>query len=169
MSQRIRLGAMLCVMAFVTAAVAQAPPPEVKPARGPSASLALEGAQAAIAACAAQGYLVAVTVIDSAGELKVVIAADGVPPGHAVPHSALKAQTALAYRISSAQVQERTKTDAAFAAEIEANAKLLARAGGQPLLSHGEIIGAIGVSGAPGGDKDDACTSAGVAKIRERL
>jgi len=169
MSQRINPSGLLCVFSLVATAVAQAPPPEAKAARGPSASLALEGAQAAIAACAAQGYLVAATVIDSAGELKVVIAADGVPPGHAVPRSALKAQTALAFKMSSDQVQARTKTDAAFAAEIEANPKLLARAGGQPLLSHGEIIGAIGVSGAPGGDKDDACTLAGVAKIRDRL
>jgi len=138
-------------------------------ARAPPVALALEAAQAAIAACAANGYVVAATVIDASGELKVVIAADEVPAGDAVAHSFSKAVTALTYRMSSAAVQARTQADPKFAAEVEANPKLRARAGGEILASHGEIIGAIAVSGAPGGDKDDLCTLAGVAKIKDRL
>jgi uncharacterized protein GlcG (DUF336 family) len=165
------MGALLAVTA-ATDVMAQAPPagaPNGTASKGPSVALALDAAQAAIAACAASGYLVAATVIDSSGELKVVIAADGVPAGDAVPHSISKAVTALTYKMSSAAVQVRTKTDSKFAAEIEANPKLRARAGGEILSSHGEIIGAIGVSGAPGGDKDDLCTLAGVARIKDRL
>jgi uncharacterized protein GlcG (DUF336 family) len=169
MSRWLQAGWILGGIVLFPVAFAQAPPPEAKAAKGPSASLALEGAQAAVAACAAQGYRVAATVLDSAGELKVVIVADEVPPGHAIPRSALKAQTALAYKMSSAAVQARTATDADFAAELEANPKFLAKAGGELLMSHGEIIGALGVSGAPGSDKDDACAAAGVAKISERL
>jgi uncharacterized protein GlcG (DUF336 family) len=165
------MGVLLAVTA-VTDVMAQAPPagaPSGTASRGPPAALALDAAQAAIAACAASGYLVAATVVDSSGELKVVIAADGVPAGDAVPHSISKAVTALTYKMSSAAVQARTKTDSKFAAEVEANPRLRARAGGQILASHGEIIGAIGVSGAPGGDKDDLCTLAGVARIKDRL
>jgi uncharacterized protein GlcG (DUF336 family) len=43
------------------------------------------------------------------------------------------------------------------------------RAGGLPILSKGVVVGAIGVGGAPGGDKDEACASAGLAKIKDRL
>lgn len=161
--------ALVSSMAF-NLAMAQAPPAEAKAVKGPSAVLALEAIQAAIAACKANGYNeVAVSVIDSSGELKAMLAADGTPPGHAVPRSALKAVTALTYKTSSAAVQTRMTTDKAFAAEVEANTKVLAKAGGELLLSKGEIIGAIGVSGAPGGDKDDACALAGVAKIKDRL
>jgi uncharacterized protein GlcG (DUF336 family) len=165
------MGVLLSVTA-VGDITAQAPPAGVSngtASKGPSVALALEAAQAAIAACAANGYVVAATVIDSSGELKIVIAADGVPSGDAVPHSISKAVTALTYRMSSAAVQARTKSDPKFAAEVEANPKLRARAGGEILSSHGEIIGAMGVSGAPGGDKDDVCTLAGVAKIKDRL
>jgi len=143
---------------------------EAAAVRAPAAALALEAVQAAIAACKANGYNeVAASVIDSSGELRVMMAADGTPPGHAVPRSARKAAAALAYKTSSAAVQARTSADQSFAAEIDANPKLLARAGGQPLISGGEVIGAIGVSGAPGGDKDDACALAGVARIKARL
>lgn len=157
------------------AALAQTPPaPSAPPAaqavKGPSAALALEAIQAAIAACKANGYNeVAASVVDSSGELKVMMAADGTPPGHAVPRSALKAVTALTYKTSSAAVQARTQADKAFAAEVDGNPKLLARAGGELLLSKGDVIGAIGVSGAPGGDKDDVCALAGVAKVKDRL
>jgi uncharacterized protein GlcG (DUF336 family) len=169
--------AMVCLVAMSVSMAAEPPksapapaPVAEKAVPSPPAALALEAVQAAIAACHANGYNeVAASVIDSGGELKVMMAADGTPPGHAVPRSAMKAVTALSYRMSSAAVQAKTQTDKAFAAEVEGNPKLVARAGGELLFSHGQIIGAMGVSGAPGGDKDDVCTQAGIDRIKARL
>lgn len=169
------LGAMVGLVSVSVSVSVGAEPPAAAPVTekavpAPSAALALEAVQAAIAACRKSGYNeVAASVVDSSGELKVMMAADGTPPGHAVPRSAMKAVTALTYRMSSAAVQAKTQTDKAFAAEVEGNPKLVARAGGELLYSHGQIIGAMGVSGAPGGDKDDVCTLAGIERIKSRL
>ena len=143
-----------------------APPSEPAPVAAPALDRALAGAQAAIAACAAQGWPhVAVTVLDSGGEMKAMLSADGTPPGPAVPRSAMKAATALAYRIPSGEVQKRAAADQALAAAVAADPKLLPRAGGEPIVIAGTFLGAIGVSGAPGADKDDLCALAGLAAI----
>jgi len=158
----------------VSAALAQAttqtpaPPARTPPPPGPSMALALEAAQAAIATCAANGYKVAVVVVDSAGGVRVALASDGVNP-RAVDFVQRKVNTVIKYGEASAVLQEKVKTDTAVAAEITADPKLVARAGAMPLMSKGAIIGALGVGGAPGGDKDDVCTLAGIEKIKDRL
>jgi uncharacterized protein GlcG (DUF336 family) len=72
-------------------------------------------------------------------------------------------------KVATAELQEAVKSDQALAAKLEADPHLFARAGGLPLLVGNDVIGAIGVGGAPGGDKDQACTQAGVEKIASRL
>jgi uncharacterized protein GlcG (DUF336 family) len=146
-------------------------PPAANPraaAPGPSFELALEAAQTAMSTCAASGYKVAVIVIDSAGVTRVALTADGVGSG-AVAFSTRKANTSLKYSEASIAVQEKVKTDTALAAAIAADPTLIARGGAQPLMSKGVLIGAIGVGGAPGGEKDDVCAVAAVAKIKGRL
>jgi uncharacterized protein GlcG (DUF336 family) len=49
---------------------------------------------------------------------------------------------------------------------LKADPKLFARAGGFPLMAGNELVGAIGVGGAPGGEKDAVCAQAGIAKIQ---
>jgi uncharacterized protein GlcG (DUF336 family) len=137
-------------------------------ARGPEQTLALEAAQAAINACAMSGYKVGVSVVDSAGVLKVLLAADGANRG-AIESSTRKAFTANAMKVATAELQEQVKSDATLAAKVEADPHLFARAGGVPLMVGSDVIGAIGVGGAPGGDKDQACTQAGVERIAPRL
>jgi uncharacterized protein GlcG (DUF336 family) len=144
----------------------QNPPPP--PARGPAADLALEAAQAALAAAKAADQKVAVTVIDSAGALKLVLVDDGTGP-RAVQNSNFKAQAALAFKEPSGQLAEKVKTDKDLADKIAANANYLARAGAVLLKVNDEVIGAIGVGGARGSDKDEAYAKAGVAKIEARL
>lgn len=142
--------------------------PAASPAPGPSLALSLEAAQTAVRVCTANGHKVTVAVVDSAGVLKVLLSGDG-----ASARSTLVAQrktnTVLAYKQASAVTVEAAKTDAALAERLNTDPTLFARAGGQPLLSKGVLIGAIGVSGAPGGDKDDLCGLAGVAQIEARL
>ncbi len=142
------------------------PPPP--PARGPSLALALEAAQTAIATCSANGYKVGAVVVDSAGTSRLVLVADGAS-SMTGEFAFRKAFTANAMKATSASVGEKAKTDKALADKIAADPKMITWAGGQPLMAGGEVIGAIGVGGAPGGDKDDACVDAGIAKIKDRL
>ena len=86
-------------------------------------------------------------------------------PSRTVQFATRKANTALAYKMKTAVVGTQAKTDKALADKIAADPALITWAGGQPLLSGGEVIGAIAVAGAPGGDKDDACIDAALAKV----
>jgi len=130
--------------------------------------LALEAARTALDACKGLDQKVGVSVLDSAGELRLVLAADGAA-NRGVQNSALKAKAALAFEIPSGQVAERAKTDSAIAARLAANPTWLARAGAIPVSVGGTLIGAIGVGGARGSEKDEACAIAGLEKIRSRL
>jgi uncharacterized protein GlcG (DUF336 family) len=130
--------------------------------------VALEAAQVALATCTANGYKVGVTVVDSAGIQKVVLAADGASQ-RGVESGAGKAFTVITYKKSSAEVAKQAETDKELAANLAADPKQRARAGALPLVVAGEVIGAIGVGGAPGGEKDEACAAAGIEKVKDRL
>jgi uncharacterized protein GlcG (DUF336 family) len=165
------LGALALMAAG--AAAAQAPPgrppgPPPPPARGPALGLALEAAQTAVAACKANGYNVTAVVVDSAGVPKAMLVGDGAP-GMTTQIGVRKAVTAVTFGKSSGAVGEQAKTDKALADRIAGDPKLITWAGGLPLQVGDQVIGAIGVSGAPGGDKDEACAAPAVAKIQSRL
>jgi uncharacterized protein GlcG (DUF336 family) len=165
--------AALALMAASGAALAQAPPPATPPlppppARAPAMAVAVDLAQTAIATCAANGYKVTAVVLDAAGAERVLIVADGaasITPAIGTR----KAITSLPFKAPSGDVGARVKTDPALAAQFKADTRLIPWAGGEPLLAKGELIGALGVSGAPGGDKDDACANAAIAKVKDRL
>jgi len=148
------------------AAAPQVPPPP--PARGPALDVAIEAAQAALEAAKAGDQKVAVSIIDSAGVLKAVLVSDGTGP-RAVQNSNFKAQAALAFKEASGQLAEQVKTDKALADKIAANPAYLARAGAVLIKVNDEIIGAIGVGGAKGSDKDEAYAQAGLAKVQAHL
>jgi uncharacterized protein GlcG (DUF336 family) len=144
------------------------------PARGPEMALALEAAQAALSACAANGVKAAASVVDSAGVLRLMLAADGVANDQ-IEISRKKAATAIALKAATSEIAERMEKDQAFKAKIEADKTLFPRPGGLPLMVGSDVIGAIGISGAsrldgvPGGVRDEACAKAGVEKIKARL
>lgn len=152
-------------VASATPSIQQPPPP---PPRGIALSLALEAAQTAIATCTANGYKVAASVVDSEGGLRLLLADDGAPQRGA-DSSTAKADTVITFKAASGEVAKRAESDTALAARIAADPKLRARAGGLPLIVGGTIIGAVGVGGAPGGEKDEACAAAGINKIKNRL
>jgi uncharacterized protein GlcG (DUF336 family) len=162
-----RLLASLACLSLTGAAYAQ-PPAAAPAAPGPSLTLALEAAETAIATCQANGYKAGATVLDSAGVIKVVLGADGAS-ARGVNSSHTKATTSLKYKEPSAATQAHAEKEPAFAAAVSADPTLNARAGAELLFSKGVVIGAIGVGGAPGGDKDDACATAGAARIKDRL
>ena len=165
---------LACCALAATLADAQAPSasapaaPAVPPARGVPLELALEAAKVAVDTCKGLDQKVGVSVLDSSGEVRLVLAADGAAY-RGVQNSALKARAALAFEIPSGQVAERAKTDAAVATRLAANPTWLARAGAIPVRAGDTLIGAIGVGGARGSDKDEACAVAGLDKVRSRL
>lgn len=159
--------ASLCLILTATSLIANAQQRQ-PPAPGPSLELALEAANEAIKVCANNGYKVTVTVVDSVGDIKAQIRSDGVSP-RTLSISKRKTNVVLKYGEASIVISEKIKTDTELAAEVKADESLLPWGGARPLMSGGKLIGAIGVSGAPGGDKDDVCTVAGVDKIKNRL
>ncbi len=165
--------ALACLLA-ATLANAQSPAasapatPAAPPARGVPLELALEAAKVAVDTCKGLDQKVGVSVLDSAGEVRLVLAADGAA-NRGVQNSALKAKAALAFEIPSGQVADRAKTDAAVASRLAANPTWLARAGAVPVRVGDTLIGAIGVGGARGSEKDEACAVAGLDKVRSRL
>ena len=138
-------------------------------ARGINTELAIEAAVAANAACAANNYKTTALITDSAGVPIVLISNDGAA---AITQriAMSKAQATLKYGISSGEVAAKAAADTAFAAEVKANPLIgTARRGALPIKAGSEQIGTFAVSGAPGGDKDEACALAGLAKIQSRI
>jgi uncharacterized protein GlcG (DUF336 family) len=131
------------------------------------AALAVEAAQAAVTACKTQGYNISVAIVDRAGNLKLLLVGDG---AGALTRSLSrrKAYTAAMRRISTGELAKQLATPGAFNPTLY-DTQLVAVLGGVPIKVGEETIGAIGVSGAPGGDKDEACANAGLAKISDRL
>ena len=137
-------------------------------ARGPSLKLALEAAQKALDTCKGLDQKIGVTVVDSAGVLKVVLATDGAST-RGVTSSTNKALTALAFTSTTGDLAEKIKTDPALAEKVAANPNYNTHAGGVLLKVGADVIGAIGVGGAKGSEKDEACARAGLQKISGRL
>jgi uncharacterized protein GlcG (DUF336 family) len=86
--------------------------------------------------------------------------------GGPIDSATKKAYTALTFKESTADVATQQAADPAVDAKIKADPKLFPRAGGFPLRAGTELVGAIGVGGAPGGEKDAVCAQAGIAKIQ---
>jgi len=143
-------------------------------AKAPQMELALEAAQAALAACAKDGVKGAASVVDSAGALRLLLTADGAGSDQA-EISRKKAATAVALKAVTSEVADKMEKDPAFKAKIEADKTLFPRPGGLLLMVGNDMIGAIGFSGAsrlngvPGGVRDEACAKAGLEKVKARL
>jgi len=140
-------------------------PPE-STAAGPNLKLAIAGARAAVAACAAQGYRVGVTVIDSAGEARAMLTADGSDGSH-VFVAMRKAITALAFQMPSSQAETEVRQDQSLLKRV--TPAMFVEGGALPILRNGQVIGAIGVSGAAGapiGHQDEVCAAAGLKKMQ---
>lgn len=141
-------------------------PPDPPLPRSPALDLALEAAQAIVAAC--KGYHVGVSVIDANGAPKLYYIPDGTDGSHAYT-GFRKAYTALTFKMPTSQVGELTKTDPTVVARIKADTNLLTFAGGLVLKVGNDVIGAVGVSGAEPSAKDEECGLVGVNKIKDRL
>ena len=163
----------IAIVAFATlsgsaGAQAPAPAPAAPPApraRGPVLAPAVRAAETAVQACAANGYKVSALITDSANDPVVLLSGDGVRLGTQTIAKA-KASAVFRYKVSSGEVVKRMQADPALAAEVKADPKIgTLYQGGVPIMVGGEMIGAFAVSGAPGGDKDEACGPGCLAEI----
>jgi len=131
-----------------------------------SATVALTIAQTAYDTCAKQGYHVSVHVVGLDGEVLVAIRGDGASP-HTFENSERKAYTARTFKKPSGEFAQQLKDNPALSAVHLA--RVIAAQGALPIKIGEDVIGAVGVSGAPGGDKDEACSKAGIDKVSPQL
>lgn len=128
---------------------------------------ALKAAQAALAKCRADGYQVAVAVVDRSGVTQVVLR-DRFAGPHTVDMAVDKAWTATTFRTPTADIAKATEPGMPQSG-IRNRPRVAAVAGGQLIEAGGALVGGIGVSGAPRGDIDDVCAKAGIDSIRDSL
>jgi uncharacterized protein GlcG (DUF336 family) len=143
---------------------AQNQPAGVVPERNVTMSAAVEAAQAAVDKCRADGFRVTAVVLDRGGNVKAVLRDDGTSP-HTVSTAQKKAFTAFSFRISSSEFVTRSNANPGLR-DIKG---VIALGGGVPLRSGNEVIGAIGIGGAPSGTADEVCAQAGADRIAGKL
>lgn len=131
-----------------------------------STAAALQAAQAALAHCQKAGYMVSVAVVDRAGH-PLALLRDNLAGAHTPRTATGKAATAASFRMDTTTLAAQTQ--AGPQSGIRALPDVVAVGGGIPISAKGALVGAIGVSGAPGGDADDACAKAGAAAIGDAL
>lgn len=128
---------------------------------------ALTAARAALEACRAQGYQVGVAVVDRAG-LPQVFLRDRFAGAHTVEVAIGKAWTAASFRISTLELAAETQPGRPMSG-IRSAPGVLALGGGVTIEGGGSSFGAIAVSGAPGGEADEACARAGIKAIADAI
>lgn len=129
---------------------------------------ALQAAQAAQAECRKQGWQVTVSVTD-ASALPLVVLRDRFAGWHTVDAAIDKARTAASWRSDTASLARRVLRPGGPEQAVEHIPGVLMLGGGLPVEAAGQVVGAIGVAGAPGVDNDVQCAKAGIAAIEDEL
>jgi uncharacterized protein GlcG (DUF336 family) len=151
------IAGLVCAAAISTQAGAQ-----LTTNKDLNVTMAVAVAQTAVATCKAQGYSVSAHVLGRSGEVLVAMRGDDTGP-QTYENSFKKAWTARATRAPSLNFANAVKGNPTVGAIHLSN--MVPAQGGLPIMVGMDAIGAIGVSGAPGGDKDEACAKAGIDKI----
>lgn len=128
---------------------------------------ALTAAQAALEHCRQQGFQASIAVVDRSGTLQVLLR-DRFAGPHTVPVATDKAWTAVSFRLSTTELGRETQAGQPMSG-LRSLPRFLAVGGGLLIQAGGQVLGAIGVSGAPGGDADDSCARAGIAAIADAI
>lgn len=149
-----------CLFVMVRTAV----PQEVLTQKVMSLDMVQAIIQEALATCRADNFRVSISVIDGGGTLKAFLRDDGAGLG-SVEVSRRKAYTALIFKRTSAE----TAKIWASTTPVPSIDGTVALAGGVPIKAGNEVIGAIGISGAPDGEKEMKCANAGIARVADKL
>ena len=163
MKRTLTLAALTLAALAAGTANAQA----VRTEKSMSLELANQIAAQSVAACTANGYAVTATVVDRAGGVRAVQRADNAGP-HTVEASFKKAFTSASAKAPSLAIMENAQKNAG-AANLKDIPGFLLLGGGVPVKAGNEVIGAVGVAGAPGGHLDDQCAQAALAKVQDLL
>ncbi|MDB5872556.1 MAG: hypothetical protein JWQ07_1998 [Ramlibacter sp.] len=152
-------------LVLLTSALAQAQ--GIKTEKNISLELANQIATSAMASCTASGYQVAVTVVDRGGATRVSQRADNAG-AHALLSSQQKAFTSASAKNNTQALMEGSQTNPGASYLVHIPGFLLL-GGGVPIRAGSEVVGAVGVSGAPRGVFDEQCAMAGIEKVRDQL
>ena len=128
---------------------------------------ALKAAQAALKKCRDSGFQATVAVVDRMGVVQVLLR-DRFAGPHTTDMASAKAYTAVSFRTNTTELAEASQPGRP-ASGIRHRPGIAAVGGGMMIQAGGTLLGAIGVSGAPGGREDDLCAAAGIEAIREDI
>ena len=157
----------LAAIAVLVAGPALAADPATFTIKSLTPETALKAAQAALAKCRADGYQVAVAVVDRSGLVHVVLR-DRYAGAHSPDTATSKAWTAVSFRTDTTDLMKITQPGQPSSG-IRNLPGVVAVGGGMKIEAGGSIVAGIGVSGAPGGDADDVCARAGIKAIADSL
>jgi len=132
-----------------------------------SPAIALELAQAALLNCQQHGYQVAVAVVDRFGVVQVILR-DRYAGAHTPATASGKAWTAATFRNSTSGLFAVSQPGM-MQSGIRSLPGAVVIAGGLMVEASGSLVGAIGVSGAPGGDADESCAKAAIDTVQSKL
>jgi uncharacterized protein GlcG (DUF336 family) len=156
--------ALLASASILAAGTASAQAPLTE--KNVSMAMSLAIIQGALEQCTKDGYKISITIIDKAGNVAAQLRGDGTNP-HTMEFSRLKAYTARTRGQTSLEFMKLIADPAnAYLRQIP---NVVGVGGGVPIKVGNEVIGAAGASGAPGGEKDEACIMAGIAKVADAL
>ena len=156
--------AVLASASMLVAAPASAQAPQVE--KNISMAMAMAVMQGTLDQCTKDGFKVSVVIVDKAGNVAASVRGDGTNP-HTMEFGRLKAYTSRTRGQTSLEFMKVTSDPAnAYLKQIP---NTVAVGGGVPIKVGNEVIGAVGVSGAPGGEKDEVCANAGIAKVADAL
>jgi len=163
MSHKTRIAMLLCACFSLHAQAQEGS----YTSRSLTPETALQAARAALESCRKQGFQVAVAVVDRAGITEVLLR-DRYAGPHTVEVAANKAWTALSFRTPSAALAQETQPGRPMSG-LRNQPRVLAAGGGLPIEGGGSLLGGIGVSGAPGGEQDQACAQAGLKAVADLI
>ena len=132
-----------------------------------SLEIALDLARATLADCRQRGYQVAVAVVDRFGVTQIMLR-DRFAGPHTPATATGKAWTAVSFRTNTTDLVALTQPGMPQAG-VRDLPGIVILGGGIMVQAGGSLVGAVGVSGAPGGDADDACAKAGVLAIQDKI
>ena len=164
MAVRNSIGALAIALALAAPARAQE---ALVTYKSLTVEVALDLARASLAECRKRGFQAAVAVVDRFGVTQVMLR-DRFAGAHTPATAAGKAWTAVSFRTNTTDLVTQTQPGMPQAG-LRGLPGVVILGGGVTIEAGGSLVGAVGVSGAPGGDADDACAKAGIEAVRDKL
>ena len=158
---------IVCAALLALSGPAQAEDAATYATRSLTMDTALKAAQAAMKKCRDSGWQAAVAVVDRSGVLQVMLR-DRFAGPHTPRTAGGKAWTAVSFRTNTSALVDLTQPGRPQGG-LRSLPRVVILGGGMIIEGGGQMLGAIGVSGAPGGEADDTCAKAGIAAIRDSV